>query len=96
MNEFKTLAAIKRYILKFTNLIMKQQFEAVLTGTDTLVDGIANKINFSGYDNAWEFKSVDNNVHLIIAKDDDENWVRVAGSEPYLSSWVDELAEQTV
>jgi hypothetical protein len=75
---------------------MKQQFEAILTGTDTLVDGLAGKIDYAGYDNVWEFKSIDGEVHLVIAKDDEGNWVRIAGTEPYLSSWVDELAEQTV
>ena len=74
---------------------MEQQFEVILTGTDTLVDGMANKINFSGFNNAWEFKSIDDNVHLIIAKNNDGHWVRIAGTEPYLSSWIEELAGQT-
>lgn len=75
---------------------MKQQFEAILTGSDSPVDGIVNKIDFDGFANAYEFESVDNNLHLIIAKDDHGKWIRVAGTEPYLSSWVDELAQQIV
>ena len=73
---------------------MKQQFEAVLTGSDTPVDGIVNKINFDGYAAAYEFESIDNSLHLIIAKDENGNWQRVAGTEPYLSSWVNELVDQ--
>ena len=73
---------------------MKQQFEAILTGTDTSIDGIVNKINYAGYDNAYEFKSIDGNFELVIAKDDDGEWVRIDGTEPYLSGWVDELVQQ--
>ncbi|MDF2433806.1 MAG: hypothetical protein JWP44_3437 [Mucilaginibacter sp.] len=75
---------------------MKQQFGAILTGSDTPVDGIVNKIIFDGFDNAYEFESIDNSLHLIIAKDENGNWQRIAGTEPYLSSWVDELADQIV
>lgn len=75
---------------------MKQQFEAILTGSDSDVDGIVTQINFDGFSSAYEFKSIDNSLHLIIAKDDDGKWVRLAGTEPYLSSWVDELALQIV
>jgi hypothetical protein len=73
---------------------MIRQFEAKLTGTDTKVDGIATNVNFEGFENAWEFKSIDNEVHLIIGQDDDGNWVQLAGTEPYISAWVDELARQ--
>ncbi len=73
---------------------MKQSFEVKLTGTDTKVDGIVSKINYEGFENAWEFKSLDHEVHLIIAKDDDGNWVQLAGTEPFLSGWVDELGQQ--
>ncbi|HEY4326762.1 MAG TPA: hypothetical protein VGN20_22440 [Mucilaginibacter sp.] len=75
---------------------MKQQFEATLSGTDTPVDGIVNRISFDGFDDAYEFESIDNNLHLIIAKDDDGKWQRIAGTEPYLLGWVDELAQQIV
>jgi hypothetical protein len=75
---------------------MKQQFEAVLTGSDTPVDGVVNKINFDGYNHAYEFESIDNNLHLIIAKDDEGKWVRIAGTEPYLQVWIDELVQQII
>ncbi|MDP9077162.1 MAG: hypothetical protein M3O71_07040 [Bacteroidota bacterium] len=75
---------------------MKQQFAAVLTGSDYPVDGTVKQIDFDGYPNAYEFESIDNSLHIIIAKDDDGKWVRVAGTEPYLNSWIDELAQQVV
>jgi hypothetical protein len=75
---------------------MKQQFEAILTGSDSPVDGIVSQIDFDGFSNAYEFESIDNSLHLIIAKDDDGKWVRLAGTEPYLGSWVDELAQQII
>ena len=68
----------------------------MLTGSDSAVDGIVHIINFDGFDNAYEFESIDNSLHLIIAKDDDGKWLRLAGTEPYLSGWVDELAQQIV
>ncbi|MDB4901754.1 MAG: hypothetical protein JWQ63_1035 [Mucilaginibacter sp.] len=75
---------------------MKKQFGAMLTGSDTAIDGIVNQINFDGFENAYEFESIDNNLHLIIAKDDNGKWIRIAGTEPYLSGWVDELVQQIV
>ena len=75
---------------------MKERFDAVLTGSDTAVDGVVQKIDFDGFPDAYEFESIDNNLHLIIAKDDDGKWVRLAGTEPYLSGWVDELVQQIV
>ncbi len=75
---------------------MKQQFEAVLSGSDSPVDGIASKLDFDGYEDAYEFESIDNSLHLVIAKDRDGKWQRVAGTEPYLSAWVEELAEQII
>ena len=75
---------------------MKQQFEAMLSGSDTPVDGIVSKINFDGFDNAYEFESIDNSLHLVIAKDDTGKWVRLAGTEPYLAEWVDEIVQQIV
>lgn len=68
--------------------------EATLTGSDSSVDGIITKIEQDGYGAAYEFTSIDNTLHLIIAKDDEGNWVRVAGTEPYFSGWVDQLVEQ--
>ena len=75
---------------------MKQQFEAILTGSDTSIYGIASRISFDGYDNAYEFKSIDNSLHLIIAQDDDNQWQRIAGTEPFLQVWIDELVKQIV
>ncbi|WP_345213000.1 hypothetical protein [Mucilaginibacter gynuensis] len=73
---------------------MEGIFEATLTGSDSQIDGMVQQTVYDGYGPAYEFKSVDNTLHLIIAKDDDGRWVRVAGTEPYFSGWVDELAEQ--
>lgn len=75
---------------------MKQQFAATLTGSDFPVEGTVQKISFDGYPDAYEFESIDNSLHLIIALDEDGNWVRLAGTEPFLTSWVDELAQQVV
>ena len=71
---------------------MKKQFETTLTGPDSPIDGIADQLNDDG--SAWEFKSIDGSLHLVIAKDEDGNWQRIEGTEPYLSSWIDELAEK--
>ena len=73
---------------------MKEQFEATLTGTDGPVDGIVNPLNLKNYSQAYEFKSLDDTLHLIIVMDNKGRWQRIDGTEPYLSGWVDELAEQ--
>jgi len=73
---------------------MEQQIEATLTGTDSTIEGILQPITYGNFTNAYEFKSVDGTLHLIIAKDNDGEWIRLTGTEPYLSSWIDELAEQ--
>ena len=75
---------------------MEQQFEATLTGTDSSIDGVAQQVNRAGYNEAYEFKSLDETLHLVIAKDTDGEWIRIEGTEPYLSSWIDELAAQAV
>lgn len=75
---------------------MKQQFDAILTGTDSPIDGIVNKITSDDFVNAYEFKSIDNSLHLLIAKNEKGKWQRIAGTEPYLSSWVEELVQQIV
>jgi hypothetical protein len=69
---------------------MEQQFDAVLTGSDSDVNGIATRLA-SG---AYEFNSLDGSLQLIIARDADGRWERVAGTEPYFSGWIGELAEQ--
>ncbi|HEY4194255.1 MAG TPA: hypothetical protein VGM63_01880 [Mucilaginibacter sp.] len=73
---------------------MKEQFEAVLTGSDGPVDGIVTPLNLSGYTIAYEFKSIDGgSLHLVIGLHSGK-WQRIDGTEPYLSGWTDELAEQ--
>ena len=69
---------------------MEQQFEAVLTGSDTPVNGIVTQTN----NGVYEFNALDESLQLVIAKDAEGQWTRVSGSEPYFSGWVDELAEQ--
>lgn len=69
---------------------MEQQFEAVLTGTDTPVNGVVTQLN----NGAYQFNALDESLQLTIARDENGHWERIAGSEPYLSGWVDELAEQ--
>lgn len=75
---------------------MEQQFDATLTGTDSEIDGTAQRVTRPDYPNAYEFKSIDGTLHLVIGKDRDGEWIRLDGTEPYLSSWIDELAEQAV
>ena len=71
-----------------------EQFEVTLTGTDSSIDGIVEAISYPNFTNAYEFQSIDGTLHLIIAKDADGQWIRLTGTEPYLSGWIDELAEQ--
>ncbi|QXV64600.1 hypothetical protein FPZ42_05945 [Mucilaginibacter achroorhodeus] len=66
-----------------------EQFDAVLTGTDTDVNGVV-----TANAGVYTFKAIDDSIELSIAKDAEGNWERIAGSEPYLSGWIDELAEQ--
>jgi hypothetical protein len=73
---------------------MKQPFNAILTGSDSPISGIAKQTSSSELKNAWQFDSLDDTLHLIIAEDDHGIWQRIAGTEPYLSGWTDELAEQ--
>lgn len=73
---------------------MEQQFDAILTGSDSPIEGIVNLINYNEGSPAYAFTSIDNTLHLIIAKDDHGHWVRVGGTDPYFAGWVDELAEQ--
>ncbi|RVU00605.1 hypothetical protein EOD41_11425 [Mucilaginibacter limnophilus] len=73
---------------------MAELFDATLTGSDSTIDGTVQLNNVDGFGPAYEFTSIDNTLHLIIAKDAEGNWMRVAGTEPYFTGWVDELAEQ--
>jgi hypothetical protein len=69
---------------------MEQQFEAVLTGSDTPVNGIVTQKS----NGIYEFSALDESLQLTIARNEHGHWERIAGSEPYFSGWVDELAEQ--
>lgn len=69
---------------------MEQQFDAVLTGSDSEVNGIVSRLDNGAYD----FNSLDGSLQLVIAKDEAGNWTRVAGTDPYFTGWIDELAEQ--
>lgn len=73
---------------------MKTPIDITLTGSDGPVEGLAKAIAHSGYNHAYEFLSTDETLHLIIAQDAGGQWHRVAGTDPYFSGWVDELAEQ--
>ncbi|RYZ97406.1 MAG: hypothetical protein EOP47_21720 [Sphingobacteriaceae bacterium] len=73
---------------------MGELFEATLTGSDDTIEGVVKQTEYGDLGRAYEFTSIDNTLHLIIAKDDDGKWIRVAGTEPYFSGWVDQLIEQ--
>lgn len=72
---------------------MEPEYDVILTGSDGPVEGIARRLAYNGEGEAYEFNSVDETTHLIIAKQDGQ-WVRVGGSDPYFSGWPAELAEQ--
>lgn len=74
--------------------VMEQQFRAALCGTDSRIDGIVDKLDVSGYPAAYQFISYDDTLHLTIVQDEKGHWHRIAGTEPYLTGWTDELAEQ--
>jgi hypothetical protein len=69
-----------------------EPFETTLTGSDSTIDGIVSPVKNSLYKEAYQFISLDDSLHLTIANDGDK-WIRIAGTEPYFSGWVDELAE---
>jgi hypothetical protein len=73
---------------------MKEQFDVTLTGSDSPIEGIASSIDVAGYTQAYEFQSIDGTLHLVIARNNKGSWNRIDGTEPYLSGWTDELAEQ--
>ncbi|MEO6151088.1 MAG: hypothetical protein ABIN95_14020 [Mucilaginibacter sp.] len=73
---------------------MGELFDATLTGSDDNIEGVVKQTEYEGFGRAYEFTSIDNTLHLIIAKDDEGNWIRIAGTEPYFSGWVDQLVEQ--
>ena len=69
---------------------MNRQFETKLSSPQGLIDGVVTRKNEDG--TAWEFKSIDGDMHLVISRDEEGEWQRIGGTEPYLSSWIDELA----
>ncbi|WP_158828399.1 hypothetical protein [Mucilaginibacter lacusdianchii] len=73
---------------------MEQPIEAILTGSDSQIEGEVKAITHDNFNPAYEFVSYDDSLHLIIAQDTDGHWVRIAGTEPFFSGWVDELVEQ--
>jgi len=73
---------------------MRTIFETKLHSPEGLIDGIVKQANDDG--SAWEFKSIDGTVHLMIIRDQEGNWMRADGTEPYLSSWTEELAKKVV
>jgi hypothetical protein len=78
----------------YINYSVMRQFKATLTGSDSPISGIAKTITSFGTKNTWQFHSIDDSLHLVIAKDNEGHWQRITGTEPYLSAWTDELAEQ--
>jgi hypothetical protein len=70
---------------------MKQQIETILHSPEGSIDGLLTSKSPDG--DAWEFMSIDGTIHIVIAKDEEGRWERIGGTEPYLSSWVEELSE---
>ena len=73
---------------------MEQEFEAVLTGSDSQIEGSVTRANDDSFGDVYKFNSYDGSLELNIAKSQNSNWIRVSGTDPYFSGWVDELAEQ--
>lgn len=67
-----------------------EAFETTLTGSDGNIAGIVTPL---GKD-AYTFTSLDDALHLTITKNDHGKWIRLSGSEPYFTGWVDELTEK--
>jgi len=77
----------------YNNIAMKTPIDVTLTGSDSPIEGIATPVTYGGRE-AYDFLSTDETLHLTIARDDNGEWQRVAGTDPYFSGWVNELAEQ--
>ncbi len=73
---------------------MGKEFEVSLTGSAGPVDGIARPVLLEGDTEAYDFLSLDESLHLLIAKDENGRWTRLSGTEPYFSGWADELGEK--
>jgi len=66
------------------------EFNATLTGSDGLIDGVVRNTP----NGVYRFTSIDESLTLVIAKDAEGQWQRIDGTEPYFASWIEELAEQ--
>jgi len=66
------------------------EFNATLTGSDSQVSGVVKHMP----NGVYRFTSIDGSLILVIAKDAEGQWQRVDGTEPYLTSWVEELVEE--
>ena len=71
---------------------MRTSFETKLESAEGVVDGMVQQVNDDG--TVWEFKSIDGNVHIVVGRDDLNNWLRIDGTKPYLSSWTEELVNK--
>jgi len=67
-----------------------EAFETTLTGSDGTIDGIVTHIAREAY----QFTSLDKTLRLTIARHSNGKWVRLSGSEPYLSGWINELSKK--
>jgi len=67
-----------------------ETFETTLTGSDGNITGLVKQLSKEAY----QFTSIDGTLYLTIAKNEHGKWVRLSGSEPYFSGWVDELTEK--
>jgi hypothetical protein len=79
---------VNRCSFKYKSKIM-DTFETTLTGSDGAIDGIVTQISKEAY----QFTSLDNSLHLTIAKAAKGKWIRLSGTDPYFPGWVDELSE---
>jgi hypothetical protein len=71
---------------------MRKHFETKLGSPEGSIDGIVSQLNDQG--SAWDFKSIDGTVHVVITRDNNGDWMRADGTEPYLSSWTEELVRK--
>lgn len=69
-------------------------FETYLTGTDGQIEGLVSTVTQGDEGRQYQFSSFDNSLTMVIAKDEHGHWKRISSTEPYLSGWVDELAEK--
>lgn len=73
---------------------MRTSFETKLHSPEGEIDGVVQQINNNG--SVWEFKSIDGNIHLVIGREANGDWIRIDGTKPYLSSWTEELVKKIV